>query len=587
MTRRGLTSGHRLFVAFLLTILGPGMVLAFLGARGLWGERQSVNQRLQERLEHSAALAARSLEEQIARLLQPDDNSHAVVDWPDDGSWVLVSRKAGRLRVLPDRALPYDLEPVDRLVIDSSLSEVETADSEARRLKASGHIDEAVKRWRHISSRGGSIGPLPADLVAGFELARIDAADAASFRQRLMSGQWRIDKARFEYYAGDILGHGTLSEAESARLGLAEAVEAGLRGEHVLQTDAGVHVMLHLDSPLALLVLSDRFLARRVPLAADPEAVVSSITADGHFIVGGKEKMSSALHAVRNFRAGDLAWAVQVEPSDGHAFYTRFVRQFDIYLGTIALVMALFVSGGFVIARSVRREVEVARLKADFVSTVSHEFRSPLTGITQLAEMLARDRVPDERKRREYYGLMLREAERLGRLIETVLDFARMEDGRKQYRFESLDAVAWLNSVATEFGEEASRTGYTLEASIAENLPMLSGDREALSTAVRNLLHNAVKYSPHSKTVWLEAKPVGDRLRIAVRDRGVGIAVRHQPRIFEKFYRVDGDLAARVKGVGLGLSLVRHIVDSHRGTVTVDSREGEGSTFVIELMSAT
>jgi signal transduction histidine kinase len=116
---------------------------------------------------------------------------------------------------------------------------------------------------------------------------------------------------------------------------------------------------------------------------------------------------------------------------------------------------------------------------------------------------------------------------------------------------------------------------------------MLSGDREALSTAVRNLLHNAVKYSPHSKTVWLEAKPVGDRLRIAVRDRGVGIAVRHQPRIFEKFYRVDGDLAARVKGVGLGLSLVRHIVDSHRGTVTVDSREGEGSTFVIELMSAT
>jgi signal transduction histidine kinase len=345
--------------------------------------------------------------------------------------------------------------------------------------------------------------------------------------------------------------------------------------------------MLHHDSPLALLVLSDRFLARRVPPPADAEAIVSSITADGHFIVGAREKESSALHAMRTFRAGDLTWAVQVEPTDGRAFYMQFVRQFDIYLATIVLVMALFVSGGFVIARGVRREVEVARLKADFVSTVSHEFRSPLTGITQLAEMLVRDRVRDERKRREYYGLMLREAERLGRLVETVLDFARMEDGRKQYRFEPLDAVAWLKSVATEFAEEASRTGYSLEAAIAENLPMLSGDREALSTAVRNLLHNAVKYSPQSKTVWLDADAVGDRVRIAVRDRGVGIALRHQQRIFEKFYRVDGDLAARVKGVGLGLSLVRHIVDSHHGTVTVDSREGEGSTFAIELTSAT
>ena len=301
---------------------------------------------------------------------------------------------------------------------------------------------------------------------------------------------------------------------------------------------------------------------------------------------GGSTQAGSDLRATRTLNAGGISWEVVVTPKDAAAFGAGSRRRSSLYFAMLPLMLALLASGGYLIARTVRREVEVARLKSDFVSTVSHEFRSPLTGIRQLAELLARGRVPNEGKRHQYYDLILRESERLGRLVESVLDFARMEDGRKQYRFEPLETVAWLNGVALEFESEASRSGYVLEASIPDELPRVSGDREALSTAVRNLLDNAVKYSPESKTVWLDAQAVDERVRIRVRDRGVGIAARQQPQVFEKFYRVDGELSKTVKGVGLGLSLVRHIVEAHHGTVSVESREGEGSTFSIELVSA-
>ena len=252
----------------------------------------------------------------------------------------------------------------------------------------------------------------------------------------------------------------------------------------------------------------------------------------------------------------------------------------------LVVVLVLLGSGGYLVTRTVRRELEVARMKAEFVATVSHEFRSPLTGIRQLSEMLVRGRIPDQARQHQYHESILRESERLGRLVENVLDFSRMEDGRKQYRFEPLDTSAWLEALAGEFGRDATRNGYRLESSIQSALPPLAADRDALSTAVRNLLENAMKYSPEWKVVWLEAQALGSDVLIRVRDRGVGIPPNEQERVFEKFYRGQGSLTQQVKGVGLGLSLVKHIVDAHRGHVGVESREGEGSTFSIHLAGA-
>jgi signal transduction histidine kinase len=158
-----------------------------------------------------------------------------------------------------------------------------------------------------------------------------------------------------------------------------------------------------------------------------------------------------------------------------------------------------------------------------------------------------------------------------------------MEEGRREYRFEPLEADAWLRAVVEEFQAEIAQRGLSLEASLPERLPSLLADREALTCAVHNLLDNAVKYSPAGKTVWLEARTTGGWLTIRVRDRGLGIAEEDRKHIFEKFYRGSIGAATHVKGAGLGLSLVKHIVTAHGGSVACQSRPGEGSTFSMDL----
>jgi signal transduction histidine kinase len=249
-------------------------------------------------------------------------------------------------------------------------------------------------------------------------------------------------------------------------------------------------------------------------------------------------------------------------------------------LGFLAILLAF---GSYVTIRIVKRELEIARLRADFVSTVSHEFRSPLTGIRQLGEMLLEGRVADPGKQRSYFRMIVEESDRLARLVENILDFSRMEAGRKEYRFETLAPSPWLRELAVDFEAEIAMKGAAVEADIPDGLPLISADKEALGLAVRNLLDNAVKYSPGKKTVRIDAAASEDEVRISVRDRGVGISEQDRKRIFDRFFRADGEISKRVKGAGLGLSLVKHIVTAHRGTVACESVPGEGSTFTIRI----
>jgi len=250
-------------------------------------------------------------------------------------------------------------------------------------------------------------------------------------------------------------------------------------------------------------------------------------------------------------------------------------------------MVALLTFGAYLVVRTVRAELAIAQMKADFVSTVSHEFRSPLAGIMQLGEMLRDGRLKDEQHRQNYYDMIVCEAQRLRRLVENVLDFSRMEDGRKRYHLQPFGPAAWLQQVAEDFQSEVARAGYSLQTNIPDDLPAAVGDQQALTTAVHNLLDNAVKYSLESRTVWLEVRANGDGLSISVRDKGAGIREEDRPHIFERFFRGGGGLAQQVKGVGLGLSLVQHVVAAHGGSVDFESKEGEGSTFTIHLKTGT
>lgn len=167
-----------------------------------------------------------------------------------------------------------------------------------------------------------------------------------------------------------------------------------------------------------------------------------------------------------------------------------------------------------------------------------------------------------------------------------LLDFSRMEEGRREYRFEPLEPAPWLHGLVEDFQSKLLGNHVSIVATIPDALPALVADREALTCAVHNLLDNAIKYAPGSDNVWLEAEGDDSRLTIRVRDRGIGILEADRKHLFEKFYRGSGDITQQVKGAGLGLSLVQHIVRAHGGDVEFESHPGDGTTFSIHLKAA-
>jgi signal transduction histidine kinase len=246
----------------------------------------------------------------------------------------------------------------------------------------------------------------------------------------------------------------------------------------------------------------------------------------------------------------------------------------------------LVIGGSYLIGRAVSRELQVARLQADFVSAVSHEFRTPLTAIRQLSELLTSDRAPTDDMRREYSAAINRESSRLHRLVEGLLRFGRMEAGAIDFQWASIDATALVEAVVTDFRHEAARHGHEIAMTTTGPAVTVQADREALGTALWNLLDNAVKYSPECRTIWVETCGNSSGVRIQVRDRGIGIDPDDRSRIFGTFVRGRDAAALGVQGTGIGLAVTQRIVRRHGGTLEVESRRGEGSTFTIALPAA-
>jgi signal transduction histidine kinase len=197
--------------------------------------------------------------------------------------------------------------------------------------------------------------------------------------------------------------------------------------------------------------------------------------------------------------------------------------------------------------------------------------------------LLSKGRIPDEGQRQKSYDIMSRESERLQRLVESLLDFGRIEAHAFHFEFGSLDAVGLVRDVIAEFQEKAGALGFTVELAAPAESPAIRADRDALGLALRNLLDNAVKYSGESRTVWVEVIRERNRLAIRVRDRGIGIPASEQRDIFRKFVRGAGSQAAHIHGTGIGLTVARRIVEAHGGEIELESEPGRGSTFTILL----
>jgi len=275
-----------------------------------------------------------------------------------------------------------------------------------------------------------------------------------------------------------------------------------------------------------------------------------------------------------------LTLAIKLPGTTLAALEHRFVRNDFLILTGLSLLLA----GGIILTyRNISREMALAKLKSDFVSNVSHELRTPLSLIRLYAETLELGRLKSEAKCQEYYSIIRKESERLSALINNILDFSRIEAGRKEYDFRDTDVGELVHNTLESYRYQIEQNGFAFEERIAPDVPRLRVDREALARSLLNLVNNALKYSQDRKFIGVNVFRDNGAVKLEVVDHGIGIPEDEQGKIFEKFYRVGDPLVHNTKGSGLGLSLVRHVVTAHGGQVLVDSAPGRGSKFTIRL----
>jgi signal transduction histidine kinase len=222
-------------------------------------------------------------------------------------------------------------------------------------------------------------------------------------------------------------------------------------------------------------------------------------------------------------------------------------------------------------------------MRSHFVANVSHELKTPLTAIRMFADTLVLRPSADERMQSEYLHTITNESERLTRLVDNVLEFSKIEQGRKIYHMHTAALPEVVRSAARAMQYPLAQQGFSLQVSIDENVPALRGDPDALEQAILNLLSNAMKYSGGDREIHLTLAASEGEAVISVTDRGLGIPPEDHKRIFEKFYRVRAAETECIAGTGLGLTLVQHIAEAHGGLVNVQSRPGQGSTFSIRI----
>jgi signal transduction histidine kinase len=628
---------HRPLAVFLFLMLVLGGALGWLSWQFLKQDRALEGQRAQERLELAADQMTATLRQDLAELESylsyvPSPGANE----PPDGVIVLRATKLAVNAYPPGRLLYYPTipdgeEPPDSTFAPGEVLEYRQNDPAGaaevfrrlsrspdagvragallrlgRNLRKTGRHEEALQVYDELARLGTtSILGLPAELVAresrGTVLEEIGnrqdlRTEALLMRSALWSGRWNLLRPAWEFHEEEARrwsGGGPLTESEQNALALTIAAET-IHGQWVAQPDSKGRRILKTGGRPVLFSWtgsSDRLAAA----LAGPDHLVSNwgdalqargvqgalLDADGTVLVGSYAR--GGRQAIRTAGAAGLPGTLYATHADPGADEAGFAGRRRLLVSGFAVLALVLLAGSYFIMRSIDRERAVARLQSEFVSAVSHEFRTPLTSLRQLSEMLSKGRIPTEELRQQSYDVLNRESERLQRLVESLLDFGRIEAHGFRYRYEPLDPVALVRDIVAEFQEKVASRGYRIELELGGEYPLVHADREALGLALKNLLDNAVKYSPDCRTVWVEMARERGRLAIRVRDRGMGIPDSEQKEIFNKFVRGTGFGAANIQGTGVGLAMALRIVEAHRGEIRLESEPGRGSTFTILL----
>ena len=296
-------------------------------------------------------------------------------------------------------------------------------------------------------------------------------------------------------------------------------------------------------------------------------------------ILFGKKNPSVELTTITEFFEDNFPpWRIELYRSETESLQLLEIRK-NFYFWTILTLIIILTFGAVLIVRTIGHEMEVIKIKSDFVSSVSHEFKTPLTSIRALIERLQRGKVKDPSKMKQYFSIISQDADKLTRLVKNLLDFSKIEEGKKEYDFKETDIAQWMIQQIENFKKDEAQKEIKIRTQIPENIPRLSIDRDALSQALNNVLDNAVKFLTDKKEIDINMKSDEGNVILEVKDKGIGISHDELDKIFDKFYQGENTPMQSVKGTGLGLTIVKHIIEAHGGKVSVESKINQGSTF--------
>jgi signal transduction histidine kinase len=465
----------------------------------------------------------------------------------------------------------------------------------------------ALRAYENLERLGSlSVSGQPAAIVALLGRAQIYEQagmtedlqrEAGNFSRELYSGHWPVDRDWFDYYRTDLLPRWNAPPPPADAIPLTETSirlweswrEGALppRGRRVLDQD-GVRILAIWNgttTETAVWLSPSSHFGTRIAALADAEHLHFSVyDTDGRLFFTNsdqpqREGVALAPTETRLPFVLKVAAASEIETLSGGSGAKRRA----VLIAGLALAFSLMIAAALLLYRITTREMALVRQQSDFVAAVSHEFRTPLTSMRHLIDLLETRSVPSDERKEHYYRLLGQGTDRLHRMVESLLSFARIEEGAYAWRIEEADAAELTQTVVDEFRREPHAAGRELICVADAILTPIRADRTALSCALWNLLENAAKYSRPGTPIRVSTHRRGNAVAFGVADEGVGIPAEEQKRVFEKFVRGADAKRAGIRGIGIGLTLVECIARAHKGSVQLESEPGRGSTFTLVI----
>ena len=598
----------------------PIGALAWLGVRVIQQDRDLEGQRRREGLEFAAGRLALGIERRLEEIEEPLAQGRGIRLTP------------GGIEPAGGSALLYqpDLPPMEKVPV-SVFAEAEALEHQrrdlagaakeyrrlaesrdpgiraaalvglGRALRKQPDREGALQAYARLQKMGfTAVGGQPAELIARQARCRLweEAGNHDELRKEVLdlthtlyAGGWRVDRATFQLY-GDLLHQWGGPSPDPASIARTEAAltlwrnwRAGdlpARGRRILH-EGGMPVLVLWsggpERPSAWLATPADLEASLGPLWKAQHLAAALYDMDGQPLLGAKPAGAVALTPGET----RLPFVLSAAPlttrgaGDGHRM------RGTVLISALLLAFALMLAAAYGLYRATTREMALVRQQSDFVSAVSHEFRTPLTSMRHLTDLLVSRAAIGEERKEQYYGLLAHETERLHRLVESLLSFGRMQAGAYAWRLEPADACQLVLGVVEEFRREPQFMDREILCEAEDHLPQIQADREALSRAVANLLENAGKYSEPGTPILVLARRAGGSVQISVEDRGAGIPPEEQGKLFERFVRGAEARRAGIRGIGIGLALVKSVAEAHGGSVKLASEPGRGSTFTLVI----